>query len=376
MINNDDFNEILKKSNEERIKYFHDFTMSHPLLIRTIEQAMVKIMGPVNRSIAMVFGPTGVGKSKVRKIIENIIKDDFEKREDENRGVIPIVSIESVASDSGNFNWKDFYKRSLEQLNEPLIDKKVDYDKIKCFNSYNPQFSHNYQGTSPELRKSLENALLYRKPSAFIIDEAQHILKVANGRKLQSQLDTIKSLASLSGVFIILVGTYELLDLIDINGQLNRRIDDIHFPRYQAIGDDLIAFKKIILSFQQHLPLIKEPDLINNWRFIYKRTLGCVGILKDWLEMCLYEALNKNYETINNELLEKHALSEKKVLTMAIEATNGEKKYEEYATQGESLDSILGLDEKYETNEIKVDNKNRKKRNVGQRKPVRDEVGA
>ena len=38
---------------------------------------------------------------------------------------IPVASVEAVAPESGSFNWRDHYKRLLRQLDEPLIDYKV-----------------------------------------------------------------------------------------------------------------------------------------------------------------------------------------------------------------------------------------------------------
>src|SRR5664280_3187190 len=38
---------------------------------------------------------------------------------------IPVVSVEAIAPESGSFNWRDHYKRLLHQLDEPLIDHKL-----------------------------------------------------------------------------------------------------------------------------------------------------------------------------------------------------------------------------------------------------------
>jgi len=42
----------------------------------------------------------------------------------------------------------------------------------------------------------LEQALRYRSPTAFIVDEAQHFKRIAGGRRLLDQMDTLKSLAN------------------------------------------------------------------------------------------------------------------------------------------------------------------------------------
>jgi len=64
---------------------------------------------------------------------------------------------------------------------------------------------------------------------AVIVDEGQHLVKVSSGAKLLDQLDWIKSMTNMTGVVHVLVGTYDLLDFRNLNGQAARRGHDIHF---------------------------------------------------------------------------------------------------------------------------------------------------
>src|SRR6266542_6363291 len=38
---------------------------------------------------------------------------------------VPVLAVEAIAPESGQFNWKDYYARALVALNEPLLDRKV-----------------------------------------------------------------------------------------------------------------------------------------------------------------------------------------------------------------------------------------------------------
>ncbi|HLJ36015.1 MAG TPA: hypothetical protein VKU38_20315, partial [Ktedonobacteraceae bacterium] len=49
-----------------------------------------------------------------------------------------------------------------------------------------------------ELRLAFESALTYRQPRAVLLDEAQHLAKLARGSKLLDQLDHLKSVAVMS----------------------------------------------------------------------------------------------------------------------------------------------------------------------------------
>ncbi len=86
---------------------------------------------------------------------------------------------------------------------------------------------------------------------------------MSSGQKLQTQLDCLTSLANMTGVLHGLFGTYELLIFRDLSTQLSLRTINIHFPRYKPDNPkDLKAFKSILFTFQRHLPLREEPDLI------------------------------------------------------------------------------------------------------------------
>ncbi len=95
-----------------------------------------------------------------------------------------------------------------------------------------------------------------------------------SGRKLQDQLDSIKSLASLTNTVHILVGTYELLPFRNLSAQLSRRSIDIHFPRYCARKMRIYAaFRNVVFTFQRHLPLTGETDLLPHLEYCYERSV-------------------------------------------------------------------------------------------------------
>src|SRR6266700_5627552 len=128
----------------------------------------------------------------------------------------------------------------------------------------------------------------------------------------QKAFATVTDLFDESGLYLtyILVGTYDLLVFRNLSAQLSRRSIDIHFSRYRATNEaDMRAFKSVLWSFQRNVPLEEEPDLLQHWKYCYERTIGCVGVLKDWLTRALAEAMEKGEKTLSRALLEEHALS-------------------------------------------------------------------
>ncbi len=135
-------------------------------------------------------------------------------------------------------------------------------------------------------RDAYENALRYRHPRFFFVDEAQHLLKMTRSSRVIDQTDCLKSLISQTHVPLLLAGNYRLLDLVDLSEQLGRRSCLFHFPRYDARaqnGRDLVEFRTFVLSMEAHLPIPDPPDLTAHWQYLYQQTLGACGVLHDWI---------------------------------------------------------------------------------------------
>ncbi len=381
--------DLLQRPTRERLAYFRSYTIAHPRLKVVSDGLWRAIQEPAGRALIFVIGPTGVGKTTLRLRIEQELKQQFLAAAPEP-GRIPVVGFEAVAPDSGSFGWKDYYRRALRALEEPLIDYKIDYATRQIFRNQAGEFTMASRIGNPELRLAMEQALRHRRPAAVLIDEAQHFTKMGSGRRLSDQLDCLKSLASLTGCVHVLIGTYELLPCRNLSAQLSRRSIDIHFPRYRADQpDDVVAFQRVIFSFQRHLPLPQEPELWRDWEYCYAHCIGCIGILKDWFTRALAEALERGAPTLTRADLERHAWSLDQCEKMAQDALDGESVLTEVPEAAERLCNLLGLGTKpaVETRtstgtalgtpatSVPDRPRNPASRRVGSRKPVRDAVG-
>jgi hypothetical protein len=226
----------------------------------------------------------------------------------------------------------------------------------------------------------VEQALRYRSPVAVFIDEAQHLARIASGRKLSDQLDVIKSIANRTQTVHVLVGTYELLPFRNLSGQLSRRSVDIHFPRYAAESrEDLQVFKNVLLTFHDQLPLLDGFDLVSGWDFMYERSAGCVGILKEWLMRAAVAAIKSGQGAILRKHLEDTALSIGQCEKIVTEAREGEMRLADGVQSRSRLRSLLGLGanllERTQGGEGENATSIPKKRRAGQRHPKRDTVG-
>jgi AAA domain-containing protein len=379
--------DVLNARAAVRLAYFKHKTIAHPHLVQAHERVLQAIREPAGAALIVVYGPSGVGKTTLRLRVQQQLTEAMRVELEEDPGRIAVVGVEAVASESGDFNWRDFYRRALIEVGEPLIDYKVLPRMANDPRSGGRRRVLSERSAAPEFRHALEQALRYRRPAAFVVDEAQHLKKVTSGRRLLDQLDTLKSLASLTGIVHVLIGTYELLALTNLSGQLNRRTIDVHFPRYHADRDeDVECFRRVIFSLQQHLPVFETPDLVSRGDDLYERSVGCVGVLKDWLTRSLAMALERRGGKLTIQDLDGQALNRTKLLQMAREIKEGEDRVAETTRTAEELRRVLGMgtrevgvgSELTEAGQIpssSVAQRRSSRRRVGERRPTRDVVG-
>jgi hypothetical protein len=375
--------DLLGQPPEARLSYFKSFTIAHPLLKEADATLKQAIQEPAGWSLIFVYGPTGVGKTTLRRRVEKHLKESMMEALRQNPGMVPVVSMEAAAPDSSQFSWKDYYRRALLALDEPLIDRKLTCQVRSSFRDVRDTFGRaltDPRAAGLELRLALESALIHRQPAAFFIDEAQHLAKMKSGRKLQDQLDSIKSLASLTNTVHILVGTYELLPFRNLSAQLSRRSIDIHFPRYRAErSEDYTAFRNAVFTLQRHLPLTGESDLLPHLEYCYERSIGCVGLVKDWLTRALALAMNQGANAVSRKILEKTAWSLDQSERMARETVDGESDVSEKEEKRDRLRHLLRLGATSSATAPAAARVHppapHVRPRVGQRKPVRDPIG-
>lgn len=379
--------ELLSQPWSVRINYFQTYTMAHPRLVTAREALLNAIHEVPPNSLILVLGPTGVGKTTLRAKIEQLLAVEMLPALELDPGRLPVVSVECIAPESGNFSWRDHFRRLLLQMEEPLVDYKINPAAPVRIGDGVVRFMPSARAAGAAYHHAVERALAFRRPVAVLIDEAQHLARMGSGRRLSDQLDVIKSLANRTKTVHILIGTYELLAFRNLSAQLSRRSIDIHFPRYLADDpDDRKAFRTVLRSFEQQLPLPEPLDLLNEWEYLYERSIGCVGILKDWLMRALVSASRRNADSLTRKDLQAHALSVAQCDKMLSEAVEGETRLLESTEERSRLRTRLGLSPTENSREdsntastvplaevAAVPRRNQRK--PGQRRPVRDAVG-
>jgi hypothetical protein len=373
-------------SPEAKLQQFRRVTIAHPHLLAARERLIAAISDSPRNSVVFVLGPTGVGKTTLRTKVESDLTAGLAAALREDKGRLPVVSLEAVAPDTGNFSWRDHFKRLLDAMREPLTDYKLDRKgRARGTHEYRFRFDPAARSSGAEYQYAVEQALRYRRPVAVFIDEAQHLAKMSSGRRLLDQLDVIKSIANCTGTPHVLVGTYDLLAFRNLSGQLSRRSIDVHFRRYQADRPGEVAiFVNVLRSFSAQLPIAEPPDLVKDWEFLYERSIGCVGIVKEWLIMALSSMFSRGANRLERKDLDACALSVTQCEKLLSECIEGERRLEEGDVDRVRLRARLGMDgcgrslagqNRSCTQEPSIDSPRKAKRRPGQRRAKRDPIG-
>lgn len=317
--------ELLTKPPQERLRYFESKVIAHHHLKEVYEILLQVIHHPAGKALVLVVGPTGVGKTTLKHRIVKQLLEEAASDPTQPPDHIPVMEMEAVAPETGNFNWKDFFTRALHAASEPLVSHKNTYQVRRLPGSEAGTVILERTRTTPDLRLLFEECLRYRRPRAFLIDEAQHFTKLSSGRRLLDQMDALKSLANMTATSHVLLGTHELLRMMNLNAQLARRSLIISFPRYHAErSEDLKEFRKLVRTFQRHMPVAQEPDLESHYEYFYEQCLGCTGMLKTLLNKVLGAALEQGQQTITPRAWEKYAESYATLKHMLQEMKAGE----------------------------------------------------
>ncbi len=234
----------------------------------------------INANLLAVCGPTGVGKSTLGEFLVELEFQNQAKSLVENPAAVPAIRIEAPSSGEREFSWRLFFERIMRALEGDLDLPRSSYGVDPASNIAVRQRGPRLDRLA-DLRTAVERSLQHRHTRFIVVDEAAHLIRQCHPRRMEQQLDTLKSLSNECGVQWILLGSYDLFELVSLSGQLARRTHVIHFSRYRQDNEtDVKMFKACIVKLQKSMPTLQDLDLLKYSPVFIENTLGCIGTLR------------------------------------------------------------------------------------------------
>lgn len=295
----------------------------HPRIADTIEECRLMLAAGSNANLILVCGPTGVGKSTLGEFLVEVELKDQVAELKANPGFVPAIRVEAPSSGEREFSWRLFYQRILHalegELDAPRTAYGVDPDTGKVVRPQGTQ-TNRLSG----LRTAVERSLRNRGTRFIVVDEAAHMMRQCHPNRLEQQLDTLKSLSNEYGVQWILLGSYDLFELVSLSGQLARRTHVIHFSRYrQDSSRDVSAFRGCLKKLGESMAALQGVDLLRYFEAFHQNTLGCVGTLRTVLTRLDLLVAQKGW---SEEVLRTALLTEAQVTQIMREIVEGEER--------------------------------------------------
>jgi energy-coupling factor transporter ATP-binding protein EcfA2 len=320
-----------------RLAALQQYKIKHAALEKMDNLLMNAIDEHTSYSILALYGPSGVGKSTVMKRIAQRCRE-----EEPDSSVVPMVVVQASPEDVGRASRLDFYRQVLHQLRGHVAvrDRILNLPLAR---------ERGKKSTDPAEWLEMRDAVLYAldllKVKAVCIDEAQHLMQADAAQKPSIQLDWLKSLTNQSQLLYILVGNFSLYDFCHLNGQLARRVREEQFCRYHLDQQaDAVEFTSALKVLLEQVPLqVDIPEMLTHWKWFGEWSIGCIGILSDWVVETAATLCRAGETVLTLEALTKHALKPAQRLKLETEARTGEFKIEQAKKESEQeLQRLLG----------------------------------
>jgi hypothetical protein len=134
----------------------------------------------------------------------------------------------------------------------------------------------------------------------LILDDINNLLAGNIGRQ-QAFLNVLRTLGNALKIPVVTAGTLDAFRVLHTDPQLANRFDPIYLPLWTIDTD----FQRLLLSFEQQLPLKRPSKLIepNRAATLLSKSEGHLGDLAELLMKCAVEAVKSGSEAITDKII-------------------------------------------------------------------------
>lgn len=307
-----------------RLRWFYLRQIKHAKLLE-VYRDLSELLEPTNDvTILSLVGMTAIGKTT---IAQQIVPRLIERYGDVPENEIPVIYVKVPANGDRATSWKALYQRIFTGAREILGNKRIVLDKET---EKQLRYTTNKRASLTNLREVLEPLLENRKVRVLILDEAAHLARFQDYAAI---MDTLKSLSDIGNIKILLIGSYDIVELVSNYGQVTRRGEIVHYRRYavaskpddgKACTADQRQFQEVLAAFEAVWPSLNVPNLQALWHEWMHQCLGSVGLLKLSLLRLAALQLHAKGERLNVAMLKKIFKTPKALRQLEREAAEGE----------------------------------------------------
>ena len=306
-----------------RLDAFKAVTVKHAHLARADDQLSLWVEEHTDATHVLLCGPSGVGKSKVLSVVAERFKD-----EERDRFVVPILELSPIPPDLGPYLRLDYYWQIIDALKEHLLVKELVGNVARLMAA--PKATRSKFGAIDwlKMRAVAEQALIRARVRAVFVDEGHRRGLGDGSHSVDEQLEWLKSLSNRPHVLHVLAGPYTLFGFRNTSGQLARRGRDIHFARYHMENkEEHTAFVAALKYLLERVPLTCDLNAhLARWRWFAEGSIGCIGVLKDWLVDAVAATLVQKGTSLTEDILTRTMPHPARRLSLEMEARAGEHK--------------------------------------------------
>lgn len=369
---------LLSASAEEKCDYFDHKIIAHAHLKSSRQLALASIDRASAHRIVAVVGPTGIGKSLLARRIwahyqPNAVEGHMPDGAERSAASI-LIDAPNHAGKLRKTYWATFLKLILQGCGERLFDERMFMDS--------QSFRMLACPTAPVLReKNLDmlmlrtiNGLQQRRTKVVLIDRAERLFPEGDRASCRASQQMLSDLASQTNTRFVLVGGYDVVRQCVPSVWLMRE-HIIHFRRYEGDNPDEYGyFNAAVENFlgqmplEQRIPSLSQAGLAE----LHKRTVGCIGVLKESL-LRAYQAALLDGDAMDEKLILEHAPLNESATWLARDTFAGEAILVD--SKFEDLERVFAREAPpIEPLKKNPSNGKTRGRRIGERNPSRDPV--